>query len=277
MKNFDPLLFNGLGSEMERRSNHSFYGFFILFGYIFGIIGGSSVLYGIITKKYYEDWFLNYYIIALGIVAIYVILWFYIHILLLKNGRKNKNINKNNPLLICEYQGNFKNYCVWSLGFIILFVFYFVFLVLSIFSPPFLCLVLSHLFSNKPFLLKRILLFEEYVILEYRIFGNIKLNRDNLTLIRLNKLIDKSIMDYTTNIAFVRPMIVKNTRNSYLVYFPCTIFNLYGMTNIKTLWQELDSKMGYSAEKIAKDNFPYANKKISFKIFTIYLKDNFNV
>ncbi|TQR60539.1 hypothetical protein [Campylobacter troglodytis] len=273
---FDPMLFNGLGSKRERSFNHGFYGFIILFGYIFGMIGGSSIIYGTVTKKYYEDWFLNYYIAVICIVFVYVIVWFYLHILLFKHTKFNKDLNKTKPLLICEYKGSLKNYCVWILGFIFMLIFYLLFFVLSIVSPPLLCLILLH-FYNKPFLLKRILLFEEYLILEYRIFGNIKLNRNNLALIRLNRLVSKSIMDYGANIALARVMIIKNAKNSYLTYYPCAIFSIYGMTNINILWQDLDAKMGYSTEAIANENFVYAGKKINFKIFTIYLKDNFNV
>lgn len=251
MKSFDPLLFNGLGSEKERRWNHRLYGILSLFGYIFGMIGGSSVLYGIVTKKYYEDWFLNYYIITISIVVVYIVLWFYIHTLLFKNGRKNKNINKSNSLLICEYQGSFKNYCVWILGFIAMFIFCFVFLVLSVFSPPFLCLALSHLY-NKPFLLKRILLFEEYVILEYRIFGNMKLSREGLALITLPRRKHKLNI---SPIAFVRPVFFDSSfpyslNDKYAIPYFCTRFNPFGMSNLDILWRELDSKMGYSAEEI---------------------------
>ena len=253
MKSFDPLLFNGLGSERERRWNHILY--IIVFD--IGMILGALSIYlfnGIFIEKWYSNnlaFFISYIIIMLIFLS-FLIIWLYLHILIFKHTRKNKNINKSNPLLVCEYQGSFKNYCVWSLGFMMTFTLYLILFILGIFIQPFAALVLTHFYLSKPFLLKRILLFEEYVILEYRIFGNMKLSREGLALITLPRRKHKLNI---SPIAFVRPVFFDSSfpyslNDKYAIPYFCTRFNPFGMTNVKALWRELDSKMGYSAEEI---------------------------
>lgn len=256
MKNFDPLLFNGLGSERERKWNHRFYTIMFDIGIILGAV--SIYLFnGIIIERWYSNnlaFFISYIIIML-IFLVFFIVWLYLHILIFKHTRKNKNINKSNPILVCEYQGSFKNYCVWSLGFMVIFTLYLILFVLSIFIQPFAAPMLTHFYLSKPFLLKRILLFEEYVILEYRIFGNMKLSRERLALITLPRRKHKLNI---SPIAFVRPVFFNSTlyllNNRYVIPYFCTKFNSFGMTNLDILWQELDSKMGYSAEEIITKN-----------------------
>ncbi|TQR53510.1 hypothetical protein DMC01_11200 [Campylobacter troglodytis] len=91
-------------------------------------------------------------------------------------------------------------------------------------------------------------MFEEYLILEYRIFGNIKLNRDNLALMKT------APFEKTMNLSFVRPVIFDTSKHifydRYLVAYFCLQFNKFGMNNISVLLKDLDSKMGYSVDKI---------------------------
>ena len=59
-------------------------------------------------------------------------------------------------------------------------------------------------------------------------------------------------------IAFVRPVFFNSPlyilNDKYAIPYFCIRFNPFGMTNIDILWQELDSKIGYSAEKIITTN-----------------------
>ena len=253
---FDPLLLNGLGSKRDRKWNHILYSVMFDIGIIL-IAMSVYLLYGILLKWYDSNlmFFISYLTIMLAF-TIYCILWLYIHILLFKNGLANKHTDKSNPILVCEYQGGFKNYCVWILGFLYIVIVYSMAIVLSVFAPPFIVIVLFHIFISKPFLLKRILLFENDVILEYRIFGNLKLSREGLALITLPR------RNHRLNIsplAFVRPVFFNN---KYVIPYFCTRFNPFGMSNVNTLIKELDSQMGYSAEKIiAKNQRPFIGLK----------------
>ena len=251
-KTFDPLLFNGLGSERDRKWNNILYSIMFDIGAIL-IAMSIYLLYGTLSKWHNSSliFFISYFVITF-IFAIYCVLWLYIHILLFKNGLANKHINTGNPILVCQYQGSFKNYCVWALGFLYIFITYSIAIVLSIFAPPFIVIVLFHIFISKPFLLKRILLFKDYVILEYRIFGNVRLSREGLALITLPRRNHK--LD-TSPLAFVRPVFFNN---KYVIPYFCTRFNPFGMSNVNTIIKELDSQMEYSAEKnIAKNQKPF--------------------
>ena len=255
-KPFDPLLFNGLGSKRDRRWNHILYSVMFDIGAIL-IAMSMYLLYGTLSKWYDSSliFFISYFVITF-MFAMYGVLWLYIHILLFKNGLANKHIDKSNPILVCQYQGSFKNYCVWALGFLYIFITYSIAIVLSIFAPPFIVVVLFHIFLSKPFLLKRILLFKDYVILEYRILGNVKLSREGLALITLPR---RSYRLNISPLAFVRPVFFNN---KYVIPYFCTRFNPFGMSNVNTLIKELDSQMGYSAEKIiAKNQRPFIGLK----------------
>ncbi|RDU61472.1 hypothetical protein CQA53_10070 [Helicobacter didelphidarum] len=255
-KRFDPLLFNGLGSERDRKWNHILYSVMFDIGAIL-IAMSIYLLYGILSEWYDNSliFFISYFVITF-IFAMYCVLWLYIHILLFKNGLANKHINKNNPILVCKYQGSFKNYCVWTLGFLYIFIIYSIAIVLSVFAPTFVIIVLFHIFMSKPFLLKRILLFKEYVILEYKIFGNIKLSREGLALITLPR---RNHGLSISPLAFVRPVFFNN---KYVIPYFCIRFNPFGMSNVNTLMQELDSQRGYNAEKIiAINQRPYIGLK----------------
>ena len=253
---FDPLLFNGLGSKRDRGWNHILYSVMFDIGAIL-IAMSVYLLYGILAEWYDSSlvFFISYFVITF-IFAMYSVLWLYIHILLFKNGLTNKHIDKSNPILVCEYQGSFKNYCVWTLGFLYIFIIYSIAIVLSVFAPPFIVIVLFHIFISKPFLLKRILLFKDYVILEYRIFGSIKLSREGLALITLPR---RSHRLDISPLAFVRPVFFNN---KYVIPYFCTRFNPFGMNNIDNLIQELDSQIGYNVEKIiAKNQRPFIGLK----------------
>ncbi|WP_005219503.1 hypothetical protein [Helicobacter rappini] len=241
---FDPLLFNGLGSQRDRKWNHILYSVMFDIGAIL-IAMSVYLLYGVLSRLHDDSliFFISYFIIAF-LFAMYGVIWLYIHILLFKNGLANKHIDKSNPILVCEYQGGFKNYCVWTLGFLYIFIVYSMAIILSIFAPPFIVIVLFHIFISKPFLLKKILLFKDYVILEYRIFGNLKLSREGLALITLPRREHRLGI---SPLAFVRPMFFSN---KHVIPYFCTRFNPFGMSNVNALIQELDSQMGYSAEKI---------------------------
>lgn len=263
MKDFDPLLFNGLGSKRERKWNHAMYSI-LAFNVAYSLFIASYILYGIVVKKwYYENWFLISYIIIVLNCLVFLLLWLYLHILIFKHARKNKHINKNNPLLICKYQGSFKNYCIWIVGFMIMFLLYFMCIFLSIFSPPFLCLVLLHFYLSNPFLLKRILLFEEYVILEYRIFGNVKLSRESLTLMKIPQL--------SRNLALVRPELFDKDKYPHIIANFCTRFNPFGMTNLNTLRQELVSKLGYSPYEMTNNKFILSTELKNMNCLKIYI------
>ena len=252
---FDPLLFNGLGSKRDRRWNHILYSI-MSFNAALSIPIGLYILNGIIEKWYYHDWFLISYVVCIFNVLIFFAIWCYLHIFMFKYARKHKHIDKSNPILVCQYQGSFKNYCVWALGFLYIFITYSIAIVLSIFTPPFIVVVLFHIFLSKPFLLKRILLFKDYVILEYRILGNVKLSREGLALITLPR---RSYRLNISPLAFVRPVFFNN---KYVIPYFCTRFNPFGMSNVNALIKDLDSQMGYSAEKIiAKNQRPFIGLK----------------
>lgn len=245
-KHFDPLLFNGLGSERERRWNHILYSI-VSINSALSILTSLCILNGIVRELYYYTWFLISYVMFILIFLASFIVWLYIHILIFRHTKQNKHTDKSNPFLICEYQGSFKNYCVWCLGFLYLFITYSIVIFLSVFAPPFISVILFHIFISKPFLLKRILLFEKYVILEYRIFGNMKLSREGLALMAIPRP--------AKNLAFVRPQLFDKDKYPHIIANYCTRFNPFGMTNVDILRQELDSKMGYSAYEMTKDKY----------------------
>ncbi|RDU61474.1 hypothetical protein CQA53_10060 [Helicobacter didelphidarum] len=264
-KRFDPLLFNGLGSERERWWNNTLYSIISICGAFFTHIG-IYLLYGISVKWYYQNWFLISYVIIMFIFIIFFAIWCYVHILMFKHTRKNKHIDKSNPLLICEYKGSFKNYCVWILGFMVIFIWYVPLIFLTILIQPFIASILLHLYISKPFLLKRILLFEDCVVLEYRIFGNMKLSRENLALM--------AIPTPLKNLAFVRPQFFTQDKYPHIMANFCTRFNPFGMSNIEQLRNELDSKIGFSAYKMTKDKWVISNDlglKNFFNCLKIYL------
>ena len=261
-KPFDPLLFNGLGSKRDRRWNHILYSVMFDIGAIL-IVMSRYLLYGTLSKWYDSSliFFISYFVITF-MFAMYGVLWLYIHILLFKNGLANKHIDKSNPILVCQYQGSFKNYCVWALGFLYIFITYSIAIVLSIFTPPFIVVVLFHIFLSKPFLLKRILLFKDYVILEYRIFGNIKLSREGLALMAIPRPLK--------NLAFVRPQLFAQDKYPHIMANFCTRFNPFGMNNVNALIRELDSKIGYSAYEITKNKKVFTSD-IDWNCLKIYL------
>lgn len=51
-------------------------------------------------------------------------------------------------------------------------------------------------------------------------------------------------------LAFVRPQLFEEDKYPHIMANFCTRFNPFGMSNVNALIQELDSQMGYSAEKI---------------------------
>lgn len=258
---FDPLLFNGLGSQRDRKWNHILYSVMSISG-AFAIPIGLYLLDGILEKWYYHDWFLISYVLCFLNFLIFFVIWCYLHICLFKHTRKHKHIDKSNPILVCEYQGGFKNYCVWTLGFLYIFVIYSLAFVLSIFAPPFIVIVLFHIFISKPFLLKRILLFEDYVILEYRIFGNLKLSREGLALMAIPRP--------SKNLAFARPQLFVHDKYPHIMANFCTRFNPFGMSNVNALIQELDSQMGYSAYEMTKNKKVFTTD-IDWNCLKIYL------
>ena len=259
---FDPLLLNGLGSKRDRKWNHILYSVMFDIGIIL-IAMSVYLLYGILLKWYDSNlmFFISYLTIMLAF-TIYCILWLYIHILLFKNGLANKHTDKSNPILVCEYQGGFKNYCVWILGFLYIVIVYSMAIVLSVFAPPFIVIVLFHIFISKPFLLKRILLFENDVILEYRIFGNLKLSREGLALMAIPRP--------SKNLAFVRPQLFAQDKYPHIMANFCTRFNPFGMNNVNALIQELDSQMGYSAYEMTKNKKAFTTD-IDWNCLKIYL------
>ncbi|TQR60541.1 hypothetical protein [Campylobacter troglodytis] len=259
---FDPMLFNGLGSKRERRWNNALYSIISIEG-ILSVPIGLFIFNGVINKLYYDDWFLVAYMAFMLNFLVFFILWCYVHIVIFKHTYTNKHINKSDPLLICEYKGSLKNYCVWVLGFLYLCIIYSFIILLSIFAQPLIAVVLMHIFISKPFLLKRILLFEEYLILEYRIFGNIKLNRDNLALMPIPRP--------STNLAFVRPQLFDQDKFPHIIANFCTRFNPFGMNNISTLIKELDSKMGYSAYEMTKNKITVGFEIKNLNCLKIYL------
>ena len=260
-KPFDPLLFNGLGSKRDRLYNNILYSM-MSFNAALSIPIGLYILNGIIEKWYYHDWFLISYVVCIFNVLIFFTIWCYLHIFMFKYARKH--IDKSNPILVCQYQGSFKNYCVWALGFLYIFITYSIAIVLSIFAPPFIVVVLFHIFLSKPFLLKRILLFKDYVILEYRILGNVKLSREGLALITLPR---RSYRLNISPLAFVRPVFFNN---KYVIPYFCTRFNPFGMSNVNTLIKELDSQMGYSAYEMTKNKKVFTSD-IDWNCLKIYL------
>lgn len=260
-KSFDPLLFNGLGSKRDRRWNQILYSVMSING-AFSIPIGLYLLSGIIKKWYYYDWFLISYVLCFLNFLIFFAIWCYLHICLFKHTKKHKYMDKSNPILVCQYQGSFKNYCVWTLGFLYIFIIYFLALVLSIFAQPFIIIVLFHIFISKPFLLKRILLFESDVVLEYRIFGNLKLRREGLALMVVPKP--------STNLAFVRPQLFDHDKHPHIMANFCTRFNPFGMQNIDVLIQELDSQMRYSAYEMTKNKYVIASK-MDWNCLKVYL------
>ncbi|WP_181882465.1 hypothetical protein [Helicobacter didelphidarum] len=274
-KSFDPLLFNGLGSDRERWWNNHLYafmttgGFFLWFFSMF--IASYRINFGFGTLVFIG------WLLLIFLFAIYLVFWLYLHISLFINGRKNKHIDKSNPLLVCEYQGSFKNYCVWILEFIVFSVMYiFCILLCIVFFVPTISIVFMHLYWSKPFLLKRILLFEDCVVIEYRIFGNIKLSRENLALMRLPQTFEKITDFIYANTAFVRPVIVDNTKDPYLIANFCTRFNSFGLSNLDKLWKELDSQLGYSAEKITGKREMIGKKRERvFNFLAVYIKDEY--
>lgn len=258
---FDPLLLNGLGSKRDRKWNHILYSV-MSFNAALSIPIGLYILNGIIKKWYYHDWFLISYVICIFDVLIFLAIWCYLHIAIFKHTRTHKHINKHNPILVCEYQGSFKNYCVWILGFLYIFIVYSMAIVLSVFAPPFIVIVLFHIFISKPFLLKRILLFENDVILEYRIFGNLKLSREGLALMAIPRP--------SKNLAFVRPQLFAQDKYPHIMANFCTRFNPFGMNNVNALIQELDSQMGYSAYEMTKNKKVFTTD-IDWNCLKIYL------
>lgn len=260
-KPFDPLLFNGLGSQRDRKWNNILYSI-MSFNAALSIPIGLYILNGIIEKWYYHDWFLISYVVCIFNVLIFFAIWCYLHIFMFKYARKHKHIDKSNPILVCEYQGGFKNYCVWTLGFLYIFITYSIAIVLSAFAPPFIVIVLFHIFISKPFLLKRILLFKDYVILEYRIFGNIKLSREGLALMAIPRPLK--------NLAFVRPQLFAQDKYPHIMANFCTRFNPFGMNNVNALIRELDSKIGYSAYEITKNKKVFTSD-IDWNCLKIYL------
>lgn len=261
-KTFDPLLFNGLGSERDRKWNNILYSI-MSFNAALSIPMGLYILNGIIIEKwYYHDWFLISYVLCILNFLIFFAIWCYLHIVMFKHTRSYKHLDKNNPILICEYQKSFKNYCVWALGFLYIFITYSIAIVLSIFAPPFIIIVLFHIFISKPFLLKRILLFESYVILEYRFFGNVKLSREGLALMVAPRP--------SKNLAFVRPQLFAQDKYPHIIANFCTRFNPFGMNNVNTLIQELDSKIGYSAYEMTKSKYVLTSD-INWNCLKVYL------
>ena len=260
-KVFDPLLFNGLGSQRDRKCNNILYSI-ISFNTALSIPIGLYILNGIIEKWYYHDWFLISCVVCIFNVLILFAIWCYLNIFMFKYARKHKHIDKSNPILVCEYQGGFKNYCVWTLGFLYIFITYSIAIVLSAFAPPFIAIALFHIFLSKPFLLKRILLFKDYVILEYRIFGNIKLSREGLALMAIPRPLK--------NLAFVRPQLFAQDKYPHIMANFCTRFNPFGMNNVNALIRELDSKIGYSAYEITKNKKVFTSD-IDWNCLKIYL------
>ena len=258
---FDPLLFNGLGSQRDRKWNHILYSVMSFSGAL-SIPMGLYILDGILRKWYYHDWFLISYVICIFSALIFLAIWCYLHIFMFKHVKKHKHLDKNNPILVCEYQGSFKNYCVWTLGFLYIFVIYSLAFVLSIFAPPFIVIVLFHIFISKPFLLKKILLFKDYVILEYRIFGNLKLSREGLALMAIPRP--------SKNLAFVRPQLFEEDKYPHIMANFCTRFNPFGMSNVNALIQELDSQIGYSAYEMSKNKKVFTSD-IDWNCLKIYL------
>ena len=246
-KPFDPLLFNGLGRKRDRKWNNILYS---IFSFINGILlaFGFLIIGGLAKKWYSETWFSLFYAFAILILTLYCLLLLYFCIQVLKHTKANKYINKDNPILVCEYQGSFKNYCVWTLGFLAIFIIYFLFLGLSLLAPPLLASVLTHFYLYKPFLLKRILLFKDYVILEYRIFGNVKISREGLA------LMNKAPITKSLYLSFVYPMIFNTNKhifyNKYLIAYFCLHFNKFGMKNVQNLYQELNYKIEYNIDSI---------------------------
>ncbi|RDU60880.1 hypothetical protein CQA53_10605 [Helicobacter didelphidarum] len=249
-KRFDPLLFNGLGSERERKWNNIVNVIMYDISIIIGVI--SFVFFNVfVIQKSNNNIWIFLYIIYIITFIIYCILWFYLFVNFFHNTLINKHIDKSNPLLVCEYQSSFKNYCVWILGATFMFIVYLICSILAIAIPPIICFVLMHLYWSKPFLLKRILLFEDCVVLEYRIFGNMKLSRENLALIQSPTTIKSKLFGAT---AFVLPVIFDNTKYKYFITYLCTRFSVFGLSNLNKLWEELDSQMGYSAENMINPN-----------------------
>lgn len=249
-KKFDPLLFDGFGDKKDRIWNNALYAI-LAYNAAFSVPIGLYILKGIIEKWYYYDCFvISYFIFILNFIFVFGI-WFYVHILIFKHTRKNKHIDSSKAILVCKYQGNFINYCAWALGFLCVFILYLVCFVLFIFVQPFIVPVLMHIYLSKPFLLKRILLFDDCVILEYRIFGNIKLNRDNLALMTVPRA--------SKNLAFVRPQLFDKAKYPHILANFCVRFNPLGLENIHKLRQELDFKLGYSPYEMTKNKYVIAN------------------
>ncbi|MGX3044330.1 hypothetical protein [Helicobacter sp. T3_23-1056] len=263
---FDPLLFDGLGSDRDRKWNNIIYSTISSCGATFAVFG-LYIFYGVVVEKWHHNtWFICSYFVIMIVFCVFLCFWIYWHLLLFKNGKKHKHINKNNPILVCEYKRGFGNYCVWIFGFIIVAILYSPVFVLSIFIQPFIAPVLLHLFLSKPFLLKKILLFDKYVILEYRIFGNIKLSRERLVLMRMPAAYK--------NLAFVRPQLFDKDKYPHIIANFCTRFNPFGMSNVDKLIEILDSEIEYNVHKIRKDMFIINMNPniINFNVLKKYLK-----
>ncbi|TQR61493.1 hypothetical protein [Campylobacter troglodytis] len=243
---FDPLLFDGLGSDRDRKLNNILYTVFANMNAIMFILG--IVIIAKIQEHSEKTWFAILKVFSEVILLLYCLVLLYCYYLIWRHTKANKYINKNNPILICEYQGNFRSYCAWIFGGLFMFIFYVFFFMLSFIAPPFMAIVLYHFYFFKPFLLKRILLFENYVILEYKIFGNIKLDREGLVLMKTTP------STKTINLSFVRPMIFDTNKHTfftkYLVAYFCLQFSKFGMNNIDKIYVELNDKMQFNSDEI---------------------------
>ncbi|MCX2717248.1 hypothetical protein OQH61_05800 [Helicobacter sp. MIT 21-1697] len=172
MKDFDPLLLNSFGTQKERITHR----------YIFIILNYAPLVLGIVglihSFKYpFPPTFLTLLNICFGL---YCVIFLYANILLYQNGHTQRKRDSTKALLICKKRIKFYDYS----GLVFLTLFYLVGLLisLSLFLVIF-SLWLWYLYFAKPFLLKEVLLYEDCLIVRYRIYGDITLNLQNLALV----------------------------------------------------------------------------------------------
>lgn len=170
-KPFDPLLFNGLGSQRDRLYNRLL---FVVMEYIPPLLG----TFGLIHSFKYP--FSPTYLFILNLCFYsYCITFIYVNLLFLKNGFSHK-IYETTPLLICKKQT--KTYDS------ILFVLFLCFMLAGVMTL-FLCSAifsfwLWYFYITKPFLLKKVLVYESKIVVQYRLYGDIQLDLESLVLIR---------------------------------------------------------------------------------------------
>ncbi|MGX2973062.1 hypothetical protein [Helicobacter sp. T3_23-1059] len=232
--NFDFLLLNSFGTKNERFINQII-NILLKEGAVF--VGSLGIIHSL--QFAFPAIILN----ALNLCFILIcVIFIYVNVVLFINGHSKKP--PDNIVLVCKAKSKIHHKLLDMLEFVFFMGFFFAFMMLAIVSlcPAVFGIWLWLVNIAKPFLLKEVVLYENCVIVRYRILGDIRLGLENLALIG-------------EGVSGKNEILARIKKEEGVIRFWIICYNIDSwdnrLENKAQLKEWLDKRLGFSVDKIS--------------------------